>query len=80
MPIYFPDLADEQKLKAGYRGNDEFSLMEGTLMRRFPVYSTTDSTNSQSTGIMRQIQYRVVLGDRGAQKFKITRSYELNKQ
>lgn len=79
-PIFFPDLADDQKLKVGYMGNDEFSLMEGTLMRRFPVYNTTDTANIIPTGITRQIQYRVVPGDRGAQKFKIARSYELNKQ
>lgn len=79
-PIFFPDLVDDQKLKIGYIGNDEFSLMEGTLMRRFPVYDNSDTTNIKPTGMIRQIQYRVVPADRGAQKFKIARSYELNKQ
>lgn len=79
-PIFFPDIIDDQKLKVGYFGHDEFSLMEGTLMRRFPVYDSSDSTNTKLTGMVRQIQYRVVAADRGAQKFKVTRSYELNKQ
>ena len=71
-PIFFPDIIDDQKLKVGYYGHDEFSLMEGTLMRRFPVYDSSDSTNTKLTGIVRQIQYRVVAADRGAQKFKVT--------
>lgn len=80
MPIFFPDLTDDQKLRVGYMGNDEFSLMEGTLMRRFPLYNNTDTANIKLTGMMRQIQYRVVPDERGTQKFKVTRSYELNKQ
>ena len=80
VPIFFPDIADDQKLKTGYLGNDEFSLMEGTLMRRFPIYATADTTNSNPTGMMRQIQYRVTVTEKGAQKFKVTRSYETNKQ
>ena len=79
-PIYFPDILDDQKLKAGYLGNDEYSLMEGTLMRRFPVYNTSDSANIKPSGTFRQIQYRVVKGDRGELKFKVSRSYEFTKQ
>ncbi len=79
-PIFFPDLNDDLKLRVGYTGNDEFLLMEGTLMRKFPIYETSDTANSKPTGIIRQIQYRVMPGDRGAQKFKVSRSYELNKQ
>lgn len=75
VPILFPDLLDDLKLRAGYTGNDEFSLMEGTLMRKFPVYNIADTT--RPAGIMRQIQYRVVPGDRGIQKFKVSRSYEV---
>lgn len=79
-PIYFPDITDDPKLKAGYVGFDEFALMEGTLTRRFPVYSTTDTANVKPTGVIRQVMYRVVADDRpGVQKFKVTRSYELGK-
>ncbi|MCW3088006.1 MAG: hypothetical protein JWQ78_1392 [Sediminibacterium sp.] len=76
-PIFFPDIVDDPKLRLGYIGNDEFSLMEGTLMRRFPVYNTTDSANIKPSGIVRQVQYRVVPDEKGMQKFKVSRSYEL---
>jgi hypothetical protein len=79
-PIYFPDIVDDAKLKAGYIGHDEFMLMEGTLTRRFPVYTTADTTNIKPTGIMRQVMYRVVPDEKGIQKFKVMRSYEFNKQ
>ncbi|MBV9989499.1 MAG: hypothetical protein JO301_17595 [Chitinophagaceae bacterium] len=79
-PIYFPDITDDMKLRVGYVGYDEFTLMEGNLMRRFPVYSTADSANIKPTGVIRQVMYRVVPGDKpGIQKFKVTRSYELGK-
>ena len=79
-PIFFPDITDDQKLKTGYVGYDEFTLMEGTLLRRFPIYTTADTLNSKPTGMMRQIQYRVTTTEKGAQKFRVTRSYETNKQ
>lgn len=80
MPIYFPDITDDLKLRVGYMGNDEFSLMEGTLMRRFPVYNTSDTANIKPTAVIRQVQYRVTADEKGLQKFKVARSYELNKQ
>lgn len=80
VPIFFPDIADDQKLKVGYMGHDEFTLMEGTLLRRFPIYETADTANGKLTGMMRQIQYRVTATEKGAQKFKVARSYETNKQ
>ena len=76
VPIFFPDLMDDPKLRTGYWGNDEFSLVEGSLMRRFPVYTTTDTANIKPTGMMRQIQYRATVTEKGAQKFKVMRSYE----
>ena len=80
IPIYFPDILDDQKLKTGYVGKDQYYLMEGTLMRRFPIYNTTDTANTKQTGLIRQIQYKVVAGDRGELKFKIARSYDFAKQ
>ncbi len=79
-PIFFPDIVDDTKLKVGYQGHDEFLLMEGTLTRRFPIYSVADTTNIKPTGAMRQIMYRVVPDEKGTQKFKVMRSYEFNKQ
>jgi hypothetical protein len=80
VPIYFPDVLDDPKLRIGYNGFDEFNLMEGFLMQRYPLYNTTDTANIVPTGLIRQIQYRVVVGDRGDLKFKVVRSYEFTKQ
>lgn len=78
VPILFPDILDDQKLKEGYKGFDEFTLIEGMLVRRFPVY-TTDSTDAKPTGKIRQVQYRVVPGERNMLKFKVIRTYEYTK-
>lgn len=80
-PIIFPDIFDDPKLRIGYKGNDEFFLMEGMLVRRFPVYPTEGAPAPPATGkLMRQIQYIVVPGERGGSKFKASRSYEYTKQ
>jgi hypothetical protein len=79
-PIGFPDIMDDQKLKVGYKGNDEFLLMEGNLMRRFPIYQAVDSVNFVPSGMVRQIQYRVIRGENNSQKFKVMRTFEFKKQ
>ncbi|MCX6206718.1 MAG: hypothetical protein NTZ19_10755 [Bacteroidetes bacterium] len=78
-PIIFPDIMDDVKLSAGYKGHDEYSLVEGNLMRRFPVYQKVDSVNTAPNGIMRQIQYRVVPMEPEGFKFKVLRSFEFKK-
>ena len=75
--IIFPDILDDPKLRIGYKGNDVFFLMEGNLVRRFPVYPTE---GKPAENIMRQIQYMVIPGERGGYKFKAARSYEFAKQ
>lgn len=80
-PILFPDIFDDPKLRIGYKGNDTYFLMEGNLMRRFPVYLADSAAASTNTGtLFRQIQYQVIPGDRGGYKFKPLRSYEFIKQ
>lgn len=79
-PIFFPDIVDDPKVRDGYDGHDEYSLIEGTLVRRFAVYNTTDTANVKPTGMIRQIQYRIVVGERAELRFKISRSYEYAKQ
>jgi hypothetical protein len=79
-PIYFPDILDDPKIKIGYKGSDEYFLMEGTLVRRFPIYNTTDTANIQPTGMFRQVMYKVVNGERGELKFKVARSYDFARQ
>lgn len=35
MPIYFPDITNDMVLSKGYRGGDEYKLVEGILFRKF---------------------------------------------
>ena len=60
--ITLPDL-DAAQLK-GYRGGDEFAVVEGVLGRRFPVYSD-DKPESKPAGKIRQIQYKLQQGEAG---------------
>ncbi len=79
LPIAFPDIIDNPKLRDGYNGNDEFMLMEGVLTRRFPLF-ITDSTGSKPTGKMRQVMYRVGPGEKSGLKFIVMRTYDYVKQ
>jgi hypothetical protein len=79
-PIIFPDIMDDMKLSVGYKGHDEYSLVEGNLMRRFPVYQKVDSVTNAPNGMIRQIQYRVVPTEQEGFKFKVLRSFEFKKQ
>jgi hypothetical protein len=63
-PIYLPPLTDDAEASAGYQGHDEFAVVENRLVRRFPVYNTGD-TNSEPTGGMRQVQYKLIAGEAG---------------
>ena len=45
-------------------GYDEFSVVELTLLRRFPIYLEGD-TNASSSGSTRQLQYKLVAGEAG---------------
>lgn len=55
---------DEPKAEdmKGYMGHDEFEVVEGTFIRRFPVYKPGDS-NAKPTGGWRQIQYKLKSGE-----------------
>lgn len=57
--ISLPDLGDAAK---GYRGGDEFAVMEGILARRFPIYPQ-DNTQTEPTGKIRQLQYKLHPGE-----------------
>lgn len=60
--ITIPSMADNPKANKGYMGHDEFAIVEGTLVQRFPIYKEGD-TNSKPTGGMRQIQYKLKNGE-----------------
>lgn len=72
--IYFPGISNSAKASEGYMGHDEFAVVETKLVQRFPIYRK-DDTNSQPTGGMRQIQYKLVEGE-ASRIFKIDRIVE----
>lgn len=73
-PIYFPDIYSNPKLREGYKGNDEFSVMMGTLLQTFPIYPSGDTATA--TGSKRVIQYDITKSENGNLTFKVLRSYE----
>ena len=62
--IYLPALEDDDKNAKGYRGRDEFAVVEGIIARRFPIFPE-DRSKTEPTGKMRQIQYKLVAGEAG---------------
>jgi hypothetical protein len=60
--IYLPALEDDAKNAKGYRGQDEFAVVEGIIARRFPLFPE-DRSKMEPTGKMRQIQYKLVAGE-----------------
>lgn len=73
-PIYFPDIYLDAKTRDGYKGYDEFSALTGTLMRKFPIYLSTDAPG-KPTGGMRIIQYKSIT-ENGRSNFKVLRWYD----
>jgi hypothetical protein len=61
-PIYLPDLSGA--MAQGYQGHDQFEVVEGCLVRRFPIYKPGDS-NAKATGGERQICYKLQSGEAG---------------
>jgi uncharacterized protein len=61
-PIYMPELDLRSKEAKGYMGHDEYTIMEGKLVRRFPIYKK-DDPNCCPTGGMRQLYYDLVPGE-----------------
>lgn len=62
--IYLPPLEETPGVTVGYRGRDAFAVGEGRLLHRFPIYRDGDS-DSEPTGGMRQLQYRLEPGEAG---------------
>ena len=58
--VAFPPL--EGGALVGYRGGDEFSVVETSLARRFRIYKEGDADGAP-TGPMRQLQYKLVEGE-----------------
>nr|WP_180204359.1 hypothetical protein [Pseudomonas sp. SbOxS1]NYU04224.1 hypothetical protein [Pseudomonas sp. SbOxS1] len=62
--IYLPPVSEDPKIAEGYRGEDEFAVVENTLVQRFALYDSTDASAGR-TGKMREIQYRLMPGEAG---------------
>ena len=75
-PILFPDILNDMELSKGYRGKDEYKLVEGVLFRKFPVYPA-DTTVKEPTNKIRQLMYRVIQGERDSWKFKMFKQFDL---
>jgi hypothetical protein len=60
--IHLPPVSDDAKAAQGYMGHDDFAVVEGTLVRRFPVYKDGD-INARPSGGVRQMQYRLTRGE-----------------
>ena len=73
-PVYFPDIYLDAKIRDGYKGHDEFSTLTGTLLRKFPIYLSTDT--DKPTGGIRTVQYKAMM-DGGHLSFKALRWFDV---
>lgn len=55
--INLPELTSDQA--NGYRGGDEFTVIENSFARRFPIYGS----DGKATGKIRQFQYKLKAGE-----------------
>ncbi|HVM88795.1 MAG TPA: hypothetical protein VMT76_11465 [Puia sp.] len=76
VPFVLPDVMLDGKLKDGYKGYDHFMLLEGKLMREFPLYLSNDAKDKPSGG-KRIIMYTVVSNSSGGFEFKVQTSYDI---
>lgn len=74
MPCVLPDVALDGKINTGYKGYDQFTLMEGTLLQKFPVFKPQDKETP--TGGNRVVQYTFGRGENGGFKFTVVRTYD----
>lgn len=56
--VNLPVIGKEDKSLSGYKGHDEYNFVEGSFIRRFPLYE-----NDSATGKMRQFQYKLKAGE-----------------
>jgi hypothetical protein len=76
IPCALPDVMANGKLSQGYKGHDEFSLMEGSLLQKFPLYKPGDDKD-KPTGGKRIIQYHLAPIANGKYEFKVMQSYDI---
>jgi len=64
--IYLPPVADNPTVAKGYMGHDEFAVVDGAFVQRFPLYRDGDA-NGKPTGGTRELRYKLVPGEAGWQ-------------
>jgi len=64
--VDFDGVQEDPRAMPGYRGHDEFAIVNGTLVQTFPLYDN----RGQPTGKKRRLQYAVVNGE-GARLLRI---------
>lgn len=55
-------IAENDPMLNGYKGEDEYAMVENNLVRRFPIYAK-EGNDFKKSGKMRQIQYKLKLGE-----------------
>jgi len=70
-----PDPVMDGKINEGYKGHDQFSLMQGFLLEKFPIYKAGDDKD-QPTGGTRVILYQLVSNGSDGFKFEKMRNYD----
>ncbi|MEI6263775.1 MAG: PliI family lysozyme inhibitor of I-type lysozyme [Sphingobacteriia bacterium] len=75
--IYMPSITDNNKAAIGYMGHDEFTIGEGRLLRRYPIYHSSEPNSNPSDSI-RQIQYKLINGE-ASRKFVIDKIIQFKK-
>jgi hypothetical protein len=73
--IYFPEIIPSSKEAKGYMGHDKFTIMEHSLVRRFPIYKENDS-NAKPTGGTRELEYRLKEGKEASWQLKLVKTIE----
>jgi hypothetical protein len=76
IPCILPDASLDGKINSGYKGHDKFSLMEGSLLQRFPLYKPGDDKD-KPTGGSRVVQYQLARNESGGFKFNRIRFYDI---
>jgi FG-GAP repeat len=72
---FLPDPMMDGKINEGYKGHDKFSLMEGYLLEKFPIYKAGDDKDNPSGGT-RAILYQLVPDEGDRFKFQKVRTYD----
>ena len=60
--ITLPELTEHRGAAKGYRGHDDFAVVEGTFVRRFPLFGKGGNPEAP-TGKTRQLQYKLRKGE-----------------